>query len=142
MGNGLLQQDLSLSRQHRMQTSSAVAQRMFGTPDVLVSAIKLTELPGIEVDQSADQVGYFHLLFDTHEIVFANGAPSESLLRADTALASVTPQARQEIRMIFPDLPDQGITLPPHMIPENLQQKRLVERLLKNQKPVLETRIS
>ena len=134
MGNGLPQQDLLVSRQHRMQTSSAVAQRMFGTPDVLVAAIKLTELPGIGIDHSADQVVYYHLLFDTHEIVFANGAPSESLLLTDTSLASVTPEGREEIRLIFPDLPTAG-TSPPCMIPENRQQKRLVERLRKNHKP-------
>lgn len=142
MGNGLPRRDLFVSRQHRMQTSSAVAQRMFGTPEVLISAIKLTELPGIDIDRNADQVVYFHLLFDAHEIVFANGAPSESLLLTDTALASVTPQARQEIRQAFPELPGQDNALPQHVIPKNRKQKRLIDRLRKNHKPVLEAQPS
>ncbi len=142
MGNGLPQQDLLVSRQHRMQTSSAVAQRMFGTAEVLISAIRLTELSGIAVDHDAHEVVYYHLLLDSHEIVFANGAPSESLLLTDTSLASVTPQARAEIQLIFPDLSINGVALPSHTIPENRKQKRLVERLRKNHKPLLELQVS
>ncbi|WP_281972803.1 Hint domain-containing protein [Ruegeria faecimaris] len=141
LGDGLPKQDLLVSRQHRMQISSAVAQRMFGSPDVLVAAIKLSELPGIEIDNSLDQVVYYHLLFDNHEIVFANGAPSESLLLTDTSLASVTAQAREEIQMILPNLLEAQNTVPSYPIPENRLQKRLVERLRKNQKSPLESQV-
>ncbi|MTI01839.1 Hint domain-containing protein [Roseibium sp. RKSG952] len=138
LGNGLPNRDLLVSRQHRMQTSSVVANRMFGTPDVLVSAIKLTELPGIEIDQGLESVTYYHLLFDAHEIIFANGAPSESLLLTDAALSSVTEEARAEIELLFPDRPRVNAPHSQLRIPHGKQQKRFVERLSKNNKPLLE----
>jgi hypothetical protein len=76
LGRGLPTADLRVSRQHRMLANSPVAKRMFGSDSVLVSAIRLTELPGIFVESDAEDVTYFHLLFDAHEIVFANEAPS------------------------------------------------------------------
>ncbi len=131
--------DLLVSRQHRMLVSSRVAQRMFGVKDVLVPAIKLTELPGVEVDDTLEEVTYFHLLFERHQVVYAEGCPSESLYLGPGALNSLSAAARAEVLTIFPDLqPDLGIGKPARPIPKRHQQKRLVERLQKNQKHVLE----
>lgn len=138
LGGGLPKRDLCVSRQHRMLTTSRVAQRMFGLPDTLVAAIKLTRLPGITVDETIDSVTYYHLLFDTHEIVFANGAPSESLLVTEHALAAMTAEARQELLALFPALCAKGTAPAATIIPEPRQQKDLVERLGKNRKPVLD----
>lgn len=83
-----------VSRQHRMLVRSKVAERMFGRPDALVSAIKLTALPGIYVDDQVEEVEYFHILFDQHEIVWAEGAPSESMFAGPEALKSIPAVAR------------------------------------------------
>ncbi|MEX0278674.1 MAG: Hint domain-containing protein, partial [Ruegeria sp.] len=61
LGQNLPRQDLLVSRQHRMLVHSMIAQRMFGTRDVLISAIRLTELPGVYVDNDVTEVTYHHL---------------------------------------------------------------------------------
>ena len=48
---------------------------MFGTRDSLIAAVKLTDLPGISIDTHCSAVTYIHLLFNQHEVTFANGAP-------------------------------------------------------------------
>lgn len=139
LGNGLPNRDLLVSRQHRMLVSSKIAKRMFGETDVLVSAIKLTELPGIYVDDDIEEVEYFHLLFDRHEVIFAEGAPSESLYTGPEAMKAVAPEAYEEIIAIFPVLENmEYIPEPARPIPSGQEQKQLISRHAKNQKPLLE----
>ena len=104
MGLNLPQQDLVVSRQHRMLVKSRISERMFDTPEVLVSAIKLCAMPGIYVDEELTQVEYFHMLFDRHQVVYANGTPSESLFTGPEALKALTPAAREEIETLFPEI--------------------------------------
>jgi hypothetical protein len=66
LGVGIPARDMQVSRQHRMLVSSAIAERMFGIRDVLIPAIRLTALPGIDVIDPQTSVTYFHILFDTH----------------------------------------------------------------------------
>ncbi|MBV1895067.1 MAG: Hint domain-containing protein [Rhodobacteraceae bacterium] len=138
LGNGLPKRDLLVSRQHRMLTSSKIAQRMFGVLNVLIPAIKLTDLPGIYVDEDVQQVTYFHLLFDKHEVVFAEGAPSESLFTGPEALKSVSSEARAEILLLMPALKAADYAPEPVMfIPDRSKQKQLVARHARNDKPLL-----
>ncbi|MFG5380923.1 Hint domain-containing protein [Yoonia sp. R2-816] len=139
LGAGLPTRDLLVSRQHRMLVSSEVAERMFGLDAILVSAIKLTGLPGVEIDEVAAEVEYIHLLFDKHEIIYAEGAPSESLFTGPQALKSVPKAARDEILSLFPELKNEDyISEPAAQIPENKRQRKLVMRLAKNNKLPLE----
>jgi len=135
LGPGLPSEDLLVSRQHRMVVSSPIAKRMFGSTDVLVAANKLTSLSGIYVDTSVSSVEYFHLLFDAHEIIFADGAPTESLFLGAEAVNALPERILSEIREIFPDLimplNDESSKL---LIPNNKRQSKLVERHLKNQR--------
>lgn len=138
LGNGLPERDLLVSRQHRMQVSSKIAERMFGEPEVLIAAIRLTELPDIFVETGAKTVKYFHLLFDRHVIIYAEGAPTESLYTGAEALKALTPEAREEIVLLFPEVfqasrPKQ----PACCIPTKKKQRQLVARHLKNSKPIL-----
>ncbi|MCP4818660.1 MAG: Hint domain-containing protein [Shimia sp.] len=138
LGNGLPQRDLLVSRQHRMVVASKIAERMFGQHEALVAAIRLIELPGIFLERDLQSVEYFHLLFDRHEIIYAEGAPTESLYTGAQALKSLTPEAYEEITTLFPHLADVG-TAPKarRYIPNRKQQRRLVARHLKNNKPIL-----
>lgn len=137
LGGGLPKRDLWVSRQHRMLASSKIAQRMFGAQEVLISAIKLTALPGIFVDTGVTQVKYYHLLFDAHEIILAEGAPSESLFTGPEALKAVNPDARREIITLFPHLAE-GRATPEaaRLIPSGAAQKKFVARHAKNNKPL------
>ncbi|MEO9825992.1 MAG: Hint domain-containing protein [Paracoccaceae bacterium] len=138
LGNDLPQRDLLVSRQHRMMVSSKIAERMFGQTDVLVSAIRLTALPGIFVDETQDTVSYYHLLFEAHEVILAEGAPSESLFTGPEALKTVSPKARAEIETLFPHIAQSAYTPKPAcFIPPAHLQKKLVARHAKNAKPVI-----
>lgn len=139
MGNGLPRRDLLVSRQHRMLVSSSIARRELNAAEVLVAAIRLTGLPGIYVDETVEAVTYVHLLFERHEILFAEGAPTESLFPGPNALMAVSPEAREEILTIFPEVAELGFTpCPARPIPSGKHQKRLVARHRKNGKPLLE----
>lgn len=138
LGGGLPKRDLLVSRQHRMLVRSKIAERMFGCCDVLISAIKLTELPGIFADNSIEEVEYFHLLFDQHEIIFAEGTPTESLFTGPEALKSLSPLAKEEIMTIFPEVA--AFTYAPKSacyIPSGRLQKKLIARHRKNEMPLL-----
>lgn len=137
LGNGLPVTDLFVSRQHGMLVSSKIAKRMFRETDVLVSAIKLTELPGIYVVNSARDIEYFHLVFDDHEIIYATNAPSESFFPGPVAIASLTNEAREELFMLFPELGSgRSPIVHAKFSPTSRQQRKLISRHLKNERPV------
>lgn len=136
LGHGLPQRDLLVSRQHRMLVSSKIAERMFGTSEVLVSAIKLTALPGIYVDASVEAVEYIHVLLDDHELLFAEGAQSESLYVGDEARKALSPEGQDEIFTIFPEIEGKrrkAKTVRP--VPHDRRQRQLMVRHSKNKKP-------
>ncbi len=139
LGQSLPGRDLLVSRQHRMLVRSPIAGRMFGTQDVLISAIRLTDLPGIFIDDSITQVTYHHLVFDCHVVLFAEGAPSESLFTGPQAVFAVTPEARTELLALFPALnaAEAQAGKPACFIPSGKQQRKLVARHLSNEKPLL-----
>lgn len=89
LGAGLPARDLVVSPQHRMLMSGSRCELMFGEAEVLVAARHLPCAaplgPGAWL--AAGGVRYLHLLFDRHEIIFAEGAPTESFLPGDTVLA-------------------------------------------------------
>lgn len=138
LGDGLPTRDLLVSRQHRMLVRSPIAKRMFGTTDVLVHAIKLAELPGIYIDHSMTEVTYYHMLFDKHEVVYAEGAPSESLYTGPEALKAISAEAREEVLTLFPELAEKDYSPSfAEFSPDVKRQKKLVQRHLKNKKPLL-----
>ncbi|WP_324752984.1 Hint domain-containing protein [Roseovarius sp. Pro17] len=138
LGNGLPERDLLVSRQHRMLVQSRIAERMFDTSEVLISAIKLTGMAGIFVDESITAVEYVHVLFEQHEIIYAEGAPTESLFTGPEALKGISLEAREEILSIFPEIAELDYSPEPaRFIPSSRLQKQLIARHLKNNKPVV-----
>lgn len=129
--------DLTLSPQHRVVVSSRIAQRVAGSPDVLVAANKLTSLPGVFVDESDTGVEYHHLLFDRHELVHAAGAITESLFLGPEARKALSPAAWVEISALFPELTGASpVQAPARPMPCGKIQKKIISRHLKNGKPV------
>jgi len=98
------EKDLLVSRQHRILVRSIVAQRMFGAREVLIPATKLKDLNGVQAEQNLTNVTYHHFMFDDHEVVFSNGAPTESMSLGKEALKSVGIKALKEITSIFPEV--------------------------------------
>ncbi|WP_168797717.1 Hint domain-containing protein [Aliishimia ponticola] len=133
LGAGLPCADLLVSRQHRIEITSKVAQRMFKRRSALVPAHMLTRLPGIYEDCSVRTVEYHHLLFDTHEVVYAEGVPTESLLLGGETWRALPERSRREIAAL--DAPQLAASSQ-HLIPPRRQQKRLIARHLENDKPL------
>jgi len=138
LGAGLPKRDLLVSRQHRMLVSSKIAQRMFGQSEVLVAAIKLCGLPGIFVDEQIEEVEYFHLIFEDHEVVFAESAPTESFFICEASLETLNEKARDELFAVLPDLEQPFYqTDAARIIPLGSKQKKLIARHVENRHDVL-----
>lgn len=95
--------DLKVSQNHRMLMRGPQAQILFGERDVLVAAKHLVNDDKIRVVEGGT-VEYFHMLFDEHQIIFAESCPTESLFPGQEALDTVSDDARAEILTIFPEL--------------------------------------
>lgn len=94
---------LLVSPQHRMLVTGATAQLHFATEEVLVPAHHLIDGDRIARVEGGS-VTYIHLLFDRHQILFANGAPSESFHPATLGLTALEAEARDELFALFPEL--------------------------------------
>ncbi|MBY6152714.1 Hint domain-containing protein [Vannielia litorea] len=103
LGYGLPERDIMVSPQHKMLISDARAEMLFGEHEVLVSAVHLVGLPGIEQVQ-VDEVIYIHIMFDAHEIIMAEGAWTESYQPGAHVLGEMEDEQREEIFEIFPEL--------------------------------------
>ncbi|MDP0927580.1 Hint domain-containing protein [Paracoccus onubensis] len=139
LGNGLPERDLTVSRQHRVLIRSKIAQRMFGAEEILIPAIRLVGLDGIEIIGDCEEVTYFHILFDKHQVIFSEDAPTESLFTGPIALQSVSPEARKEIETLFPEITEPDfVARSARPIPEKgAQIKQLVARHKKRGMPLL-----
>ncbi|MGL4281262.1 MAG: Hint domain-containing protein, partial [Albidovulum sp.] len=92
---------LVVSPNHRMLLTGWQAELLFGEPSILVSAKHLVGMEGVAY-APCDEVDYIHLLFDCHEIIFAEGAPTESF-HPGGALMEQDVAVREEIAALFPD---------------------------------------
>ncbi|MBA4491272.1 Hint domain-containing protein [Paracoccus sp. S1E-3] len=141
LGTRLPKADLVVSPQHRVFVRSAIARNMFGSDEVLVAAKHLVGLPGIGFEAGESAVTYVHLLFDRHELVFANGAVSESLFTGPQALKMVSAAARREILALFPDLAHIGAgiegALPARPVVNGKAGRKLADRHQRNDKPLV-----
>jgi hypothetical protein len=104
LGNNLPTSDLIVSPQHRMVMSGSRCEMIFGETEVLAPAKGLTNDNNIMTDYELGEVEYFHFMCSRHEIVYANGAESESFHPGDFGISSLDELARQELYEIFPDL--------------------------------------
>ena len=95
--------DLYVSPNHRMLVTGAKAELLYGSDEVLVAAKHMVDDRRVQ-RIPRKEIEYFHFLFDRHQIVFAEGAPTESLFPAQHALNAVEEEARAEIIRIFPEL--------------------------------------
>lgn len=134
--------DLVVSPQHRILIASKVAQRMFGNTEVLVAAKQLLAIEGVEIANDFKGVTYFHILFDQHEIVYANGVLSESLYLGREAQRSLTPAGREEIHALFPKVTSPTfMPTPCRPIIPNKRARQLALRHASNGKPLLDAQI-
>ncbi|MCT4333173.1 Hint domain-containing protein [Paracoccus sp. YLB-12] len=140
LGPNQPERDLIVSPQHRVLIRSKLVSRMFGAKEILVAAKQLLGIEGVEIAEDLTEVCYFHFVFETHEVVFSNGAPTESLFTGPEALKALSPEARDEIMMIFPELGSLTTErlVPARPLAPGRKARRLVERIIKNKRPLVE----
>lgn len=92
-----------VSPQHRMLLTGWRAEILFGQDQVLIAAKDLVNDSTIYREERSF-VRYMHMLFDQHEVVYAEDSPSESFLATQVSLSAQGSEARAEILSLFPQL--------------------------------------
>ena len=135
LGHGVPARDLIVSPQHRIVVRSKIAMRMFGTLEIFVAAKNLLGLKGVAIATDLNDVTYYHILCDDHEVVEADGAFAETLYTGTEAMKAMTSQARAEIAKIFAGDPYLN---PPMARPvlKGREVRNLIARHLKNSREI------
>ncbi|MFQ6551334.1 Hint domain-containing protein [Aestuariibius insulae] len=100
---------LMVSPQHRMLIASAQLEMMFGMTQGLVAATHLVNDDTITRAEGGT-VEYHHIMFDRHELVWANDTVTESFFVAANGMSLMTEDMRAEFAALFPDLFDNSET--------------------------------
>lgn len=94
--------DLIVSPRHRLVLKGKIANALFGTPEVLVTARDLIDDRGILIDRSLSDVTYVHILLPRHQVVWANGVETESFHPASTNLETILEDQRAHLLAAAP----------------------------------------
>lgn len=95
--------DLIVSQHHRMFLYQRRRGGLVETSELLVQAKHLVDGETIFLREGGF-VDYFSLVFDRHEIIYAEGIPAESLLVNEATLARLPEGLAEEVRARFPGL--------------------------------------
>lgn len=113
LGNG---GDLILSQHHRVFLYQRQKLPGLSTSELLVQARHFVDEEQVYL-RSGGFVDYFSLVFDHHEIIYAEGIPSESLLVNDATVSRLPTEIADEVKARFP-----GLTQNPHFGTEASRQ--------------------
>ena len=94
---------LIVSPQHRMLLTGYQSELLFGETEVLVPAKYLVNGTTVREAPCA-KVSYYHVMFDSHEVIYADGQATESFHAGGEGLNAIAPEAREEMFAIFPEL--------------------------------------
>lgn len=106
LGENTPNRDLTVSPQHRIFLNDWRAELMFGFSSFLAPAKTLMNDNDIKLAPINEGVEYFHVMFDKHEIISANGQWTESFFPGGQALTVLEQAAQDELFEIFPELRD------------------------------------
>ena len=107
--------DLIVSPQHRILVGALGQLDGLGEGQAFAPAKSLTRLPGIRVMRGKRTITWIHFTCAHHEVVFANGCASESLLLGPMVLNALSRHQRRTLNRLFgPQLSsDDGLNGPP-----------------------------
>ena len=91
---------LTVSPNHRMLICGAMAELVCGDDELLLSAKLLVNYRNVQQNECGF-VTYVHIMFDYHEIIWANDCPSESFYVGDNAIASLNANRQQRFSQSF-----------------------------------------
>lgn len=136
LGRGAPAQDIIVSPQHRVLVGGGGQLQHIFRAEVFVPAKALTALPGIRFMNGRADITWIHFACDAHEVVFANGCLSESLLIGPMVVKGLPEPERIKLRSMFGALAsDMALNGPPareclgsgkarRMIDDALRRKR------------------
>lgn len=95
--------DLVVSRQHAF---------LLPERDLLVRAIQMVkaDIPGVRVALGRKRVTYYHIMFERHELIYAEGIATESMYPGPQALRALCPEAIEDLLSVFPQFTQIGST--------------------------------
>jgi VCBS repeat-containing protein len=89
---------------HRVLVRDPSCRLWLGQDEVLVPAKMLVGYGGVHVAQDLTGFDYIHILFDAHQVIYANGLPAESFHPGHIGLSGFEEEAREELLRLFPSL--------------------------------------
>ncbi len=95
--------DLIVSPHHRMFLYQRQRRAGLQTSELLVQAKHLCDGENV-FQREGGFVDYYSLVFDRHEIIYAEGVPAESLMVNDATLHRLPPEMGDEMKARFPGL--------------------------------------
>lgn len=114
IGPMMPQRDLLVAGDHRLLIPG---YRVVGMPDEKGLLVEAREIAGtgdgIYVDRSMESVTYFQMVFDSHQVLTANGLPVESFLPNAPAIAQLCASNRDALVARFPQLKKEPTAYPP-----------------------------
>jgi len=94
---------LLVSPQHRFVFGGYETALWFGEDEVMIAAKHL--LDGTHAMRlPCSSVTYIHLMFDAHEVIFAEGTATESFHAGTMGLSAISGQAREDLFRAMPHL--------------------------------------
>lgn len=103
---------IEVSQNHRILRRGPDIELLFDQSEVLVAAKHLVNRRNITL-RSGGMVTYFHLLFDTHQLIWANGLLSESLYPGAEISGQAQADSLAELLSLFPELAQLRHNRPP-----------------------------
>ena len=138
LGLDLPCRDLVVSPQHRILLNSKISHRIAKSSEILIAAKFLIQLPDILIDEEIEEVEYFHMMFETHQLVVAEGALAESLYFGSEAIKGLQPAARLELQLLFPMLcTSEFVPRPVRPFVSGKKGRSITGRHMKNKQPLL-----
>lgn len=104
LGEDQPDEDLVVSPDHQILITGQRAYDLFNEREVLVAAKHLVNESSITIDTTRRHVTYVHVLLPQHEVLTANGVPSESFHPAHADLDALSPEDLSNLLAQFPDL--------------------------------------
>jgi len=104
LGQGAPERDMIVSPQHRMLITGPRAELFFAENEVLVPALHMLNWPGVTRVTPPGPVSYLHVMFEDHQIIYADGAWTESFQLGAGSLFGMGQAQRDEMLALFPDL--------------------------------------
>ncbi|WP_225029411.1 Hint domain-containing protein [Xinfangfangia pollutisoli] len=95
--------DLIVSQHHRMFLYQRRRMQGLATAEVLVQAKHLVDQETVFIREGG-MVDWFSLVFDRHEIIYAEGIPAESLMVNDATVNRLPPDLAADVKARFPGL--------------------------------------